>query len=96
MRADYSHNYAPLGGYVPKGKKLSPAEKKERASVHYNVTVWDNHWEIMSGKKGMKRPPLGCNSAYGRQKDQFVIFDAHQILPEAIIEYKTSKRKVHS
>ena len=48
------------------------------------------------GKKGMKRPPLSYISAYGRQKDQFVIFDAHQTLPEAIIEYKTSKRKVHS
>ena len=48
------------------------------------------------GKKNMKRPPLGYNSAYGRQKDQFVIFDAHQILPEAIKEYTTSNRKVHS
>ena len=44
----------------------------------------------------MKHLPLDYNSAYGRQKDQFVIFDAHQILPEAIIEYKSSKRKVRS
>lgn len=89
LKADISHKYAPVGGYIPKGKQLSPQEKKEKSRIHTMILCRIITGKPCQGKKGMAILPEGCNSAWGRSKSQFVIFNADQISPEIIIEYTT-------
>ena len=89
LKADTSHPYAALGGYIPKDKKLTAKEKKERSRVHTMLLCRIITGKICQGKKGMKKLPEGYNSAWGRSKNQFVIFNSDQISPEVILEYTT-------